>query len=97
MSAVLTAQDFLAHVGKTLAPKGQPIVLTLVSVNITEWPGWDGRQRKPFTLILRGSSSGVLPEGLYEVAVEEGPAFVLYIIPIHTAPGDRQDYQVVFN
>ena len=97
MSAGLTAQDFAVHVGKTLATRGQHIGLTLVSVNITEWPGWDERQRKPFTLILRGSSSGVLPEGLYEVALEEGPAFALYIIPIHTVPGDRQDYQVVFN
>ena len=97
MSAVLTAQDFLAHVGKTLTPKGQPIVLTLVSVNITEWPGWDDTQRRPFTLILRGSPSDILREGLYEVVVEEGPAFALYIIPIHTVAGDRQDYQVVFN
>ena len=97
MSAGLTAQDFAAHVGKTLTPRGQPIGLTLVSVNVTELPGWDDRQRKPFTLILRGSSSGVLPEGLYEVAMEAGPAFELYIIPIHTVAGDRQDYQVVFN
>jgi hypothetical protein len=97
MSAVLTAQDFVTHVGKTLTPKGQHIDLTLVSVNLTEWPGWDDRRRKPFTLILRGSSPGVLPEGLYEVAVEQGPTFALYIIPIHTVARDRQDYQVVFN
>jgi hypothetical protein len=97
MSAALTAQDFEAHVGKTLTPGGQPFVLTLVSVKVTEWPGWDDTQRKPFTLILRGPSSGVLPEGLYEVAVEDGPALTLYIIPIHTVAGDRQDYQVVFN
>jgi hypothetical protein len=96
-SAVLTEQDFLAHVGKTLIPSGQHIDLTLVSVKLTEWPGWDDGQRKPFTLILRGSSHDVLPEGLYDVSVEEGPTFALYIIPIHTVARDRQDYQVVFN
>jgi len=34
---------------------------------------------------------------LYEVAIESGPAIELYIIPINTVAGDRQDYQVVFN
>ncbi len=97
MSAGLTAQDFAAHVGKTLTPRDRQVGLMLVSVDVTELPGWDETQRKPFTLILRGSSSGVLPEGLYEVAIESGPAIELYIIPIHTVAGDRQDYQVVFN
>ena len=53
--------------------------------------------RQPFTLILRGPPDDVLPEGLYDVAVEDGPEFALYIIPIQTMSRDRQDYQVVFN
>jgi hypothetical protein len=94
MSQVLTAQNFLSHLGKTVTPKGQHRVLTLVSVDTA---GGDGVTREPFTLILRGPSGDVLPEGLYDVAVEHGPDFALYIIPIHTAARDRQNYQVVFN
>jgi hypothetical protein len=97
MSRVLTAQDFVAHVGKTVTPKGQHRVLTLVSVDTPKWPGWDPTQREPFTLILRGPPDDVLPEGSYDTIVADGPEFTLYIIPIHTAARDRQDYQVAFN
>jgi hypothetical protein len=97
MSDVLTARDFVAHVGKTVTPKGQHRVLTIVSVNTTKWPGWDSMQREPFVLILRGPPGDILPEGSYEAVVEGGPEFTLYITPIHTVARDRQDYQVVFN
>ncbi len=97
MSRVLTAQDFVAHVGKTVTPKGQHRVLTLVSVNPTRWPGWDAMPREPFTLILRGPPDDVLPEGLYDVALDDGTDCALHIMPIHTASRDRQDYQVAFN
>ena len=97
MSQVLTAADFVAHVGKTVTPKGQGRALTLISVDATRRPGWDDMPREPFTLILRGPPDNVLPEALYDVAVADGPDFTLYIIPIHTVARDRQDYQVVFN
>ena len=97
MSRVLTAEDFIAHVGKTVTPKGQHRALTLVSVDTEPRPGRNGPTREPFTLILRGARDDVLPEGLYDVAVQNGPEFALYIIPIHTVARDRQNYQVVFN
>jgi hypothetical protein len=97
MSQVLTAQDFVSHVGKMFTPKGQHRVLTLVSVDTVGWPGEDGMLREPFILILRGPPGDVLPEALYDVAVRDGPDLELYIIPIHTAARDRQDYQVAFN
>jgi hypothetical protein len=97
MSRDFTARDFLPHVGKTGAPKGHHLVLTLVSVTTTRLPGWERMPREPFTLILRGPPGDPLVEGLYDVTFEEGPDFALYIIPIHTAARDRQDYQVVFN
>jgi hypothetical protein len=53
--------------------------------------------RKPFSLIFRGPRRSVLPEGLYPVAIADGPTLTLYIIPIFTAAGDHQEYQVVFN
>jgi hypothetical protein len=97
MSRVLTARDFIPHLGKTVTPKGQHRVLTLVSVDTIAPPGGGRMPREPFTLILRGPPGDVLPEGLHDVAVEGGPDRMLYIIPIHTVARDRQDYQVVFN
>ena len=97
MSAILTASDFVPHVGKTFAPKGQSIALTLVSVDTGKAYPWPGMPREPFTLILRGPPGDVLPEGLYDVAVTDGPDFSLHIMPIHTPARDRQDYQAVFN
>jgi hypothetical protein len=39
----------------------------------------------------------VLPEGLYDVAIQDGPEVPLYINPIQTFDRSRQDYQAVFN
>jgi hypothetical protein len=39
----------------------------------------------------------VLPEGLYDVAFDDGREFALHITPIHTPARDRQDYQIAFN
>ena len=97
MSQVLTVQDFVAHVGKVVTPKGQHRQLTLVSADAAPARGGDAMPRQPFTLILCGPPNDVLPEGLYDVAVTDGPDFTLYIIPIHTVARDRQIYQVVFN
>jgi hypothetical protein len=96
MSQVLTVLDFVTHLGKAVTPKGQHRTLTLVSAEAAGARG-DGMTRDPFTLILRGPPGDVLPEGLYDVAVAEGPDVPLYLIPIHTVAVDRQYYQVVFN
>jgi hypothetical protein len=97
MSRILTAQDFVDHVGKKLSPNGRHPVLRLVSVETASWPGWESMARQPFTLILSGPPEDLLQEGLYDVAVEGGPDFALYIAPIHTVTFDRQDYQATFN
>ena len=36
-------------------------------------------------------------EGLYVLEVEDGPSFMLYVIPVHTPARDRQDYQAAFS
>jgi hypothetical protein len=97
MSGTLTVSDFRPHVGKLFTPTGRHHALRLVSVDTTKGSRWPGMSREPFTLILHGPSDDVLPEGLYDVTVADGPVFSLYIIPIRTAAGDRQDHQVVFN
>ena len=97
MSQGLRAEDFASHVGRTFTPKGQCHTLTLVSVDISELPGWDRGMQQPFTLILRGPRGDVLPEGLYDFALNDGPELTLYIMPIHTMARDVQDYQIVFN
>jgi hypothetical protein len=53
--------------------------------------------RQPFTLIFAGPPANILREGLYTLEVESGPAFELYVMPVHTPARDRQDYQAAFN
>jgi len=96
MSRLLTSEDFAPHVGKAFRPAGQHRVLTLVSVDTRQFPGTESVPRQPFILILEGPQGDVLPEGSYDVAVDDGPEFSLYIAPIHTIARDRQDYQAVF-
>ncbi len=95
MSRDLTVADFDGRVGKAVTPKGQHRVLTLADVQ--RLPRWDGMPREPFLLILHGPPGDVLPEGKYDVELEEGQEFTLYIVPIHTVALERQDYQVAFN
>jgi hypothetical protein len=98
MAEMLTAEAFAPHVGKQLHPLGQHRMLTLVSLRVDNRPGATlAAGRKPFTLILRGAPDDVLPEGLYHSAIDGGPSFDLYIIPIHTVSREHQDYQVVVN
>ena len=69
----------------------------MISIDRQMFPGMETLPRAPVTLLFRGAVNDVLPEGLYQVAVEDGPEFSFYINPIHTFERDRQDYQVVFN
>jgi hypothetical protein len=96
MSRLLSSEDFAPHVGKAFRPAGQHRVLTLVSIDTRRFPGAESLTRQPFILILEGPPGDVLPEGLYDVAVDAGPQLSLYIAPMHTIARDRQDYQVVF-
>ena len=93
----LTADDFAAHVGRTLRPAGYDLALTLVALDRHRHPGWEARERQPFSLILSGPREPVLPEGFRRVAIDGGPSLLLYVIPIFTVARDRQDYQIVFN
>ena len=96
MTEPFKADDFLPHIDKTFAVKGDHHALVLTRV---EQPrlGDRGGFRDPFLLIFRGPPGDVLPEGLYTFEVEGGPAFELYVMPIHTPARDRQDYQSSFN
>jgi hypothetical protein len=93
----LTAEDFRSFVGTVFRPHGTDLDLVLATIDQRQFPGWEAAARKPFSLILHGPRSPVLPEGLHRIAIEEGPVLSLYIIPILTAARDHQDYQIVFN
>jgi hypothetical protein len=97
MSTQLTADDFRPHIGKRCTPQGQHRMLTLVSVDTPRFAGWETLPRKPFILIFSGPPGDVLPEGQYDVAIDEGPSLPLHIAPVHTLARDRQNYQAVFN
>ena len=94
MSEALTADVFRQHVGETIsiASGGS---LTLVALEE------DGAQTlgapRGFSLILRGPTAPVLPEGVHRLTFAEGACFDLYMMPIHTPSRAHQDYQIAFN
>lgn len=93
---VLTAETFARHVGQTFLIRGgrYALVLTQIETSPLE-PSW--QTRASFTLLFSGPLGDVLPEGMHALTQEDGTAYELYVIPIHTPAGGRQDYQSVFN
>jgi hypothetical protein len=97
MSQLLTSDDFAPYVGKAFRPAGQHRVLTLASIKTTPLQRVRSLPRQPFILIFEGPLGDPLREGCYDMVVDDGAEFSLYIAPIHTTARDRQDYQAVFN
>jgi uncharacterized protein DUF6916 len=98
MSQGLNAEHFLPHVNKVFRIRGAPEAFTLTLSRIERAPSEvPAELPQPFNLIFAGAPQPVLREGLYTVDVDGGPDFQLYIMPIHTAVRDRQDYQASFN
>jgi uncharacterized protein DUF6916 len=97
MTAELTPEYFTPHIGKRFRFEGTALVLRLAEVMPHAVSPAAAHLRQPFTLILHGPSTPVLAEGHYRVAIEDADTVDLYIIPIATRAGDRQDYQVAFN
>jgi hypothetical protein len=96
MSEAISAETFTPYVGKPVSlANGQ--ALTLVAVDWRRSPRPDAAPAASFSLLLRGAPAPVISEGLHRLGFGEGGSFELYLIPIHTASRDHQDYQVVFN
>jgi Domain of unknown function (DUF6916) len=93
----LTADDFARWIGSAVRIDGSGTDLALDRIDRPVFPGWDTMARQPFSLILRGPRAPILPEGLHSVEIGDGPALMLYVIPILTPRRDHQDYQIVFN
>jgi len=98
MTEILTKDHFTPHVGKLVRVAGtrQALVLDRVEGDGEVPKGWP---RAPFVVVFRGSAGrdALLPEGLYDCEIEDGPSVNLYVIPIHTTVPGRQEYQSVFN
>jgi hypothetical protein len=96
MSDEATADAFGPHVGTVASlPDGRRLTLVKVERGPAGRPG--GAPRAGFSLLLSGDPERIVPEGLHRLAFDGGATFDLYVIPIHTASRDRQDYQIVFN
>jgi hypothetical protein len=95
----LTAEHFRPHLTRIFRVQGGRHGLTLAEVDTPVKSEAELKilPRQPFSLIFRGPPGDVLPEGLYTLEVEDGPAFELYVTPIQTPARDRQDYQAIFN
>ncbi len=96
---LLTPEHFLPHVNKAVHVSGWHHTLTLTRVDVRKLEEWEKEiaRRQPFMLILRGPRGDVLPEGMRDLKIEDGPSFKLYIMPGMTPQSDRQNYQVIFN
>jgi hypothetical protein len=95
---VLTADTFAPHVGAPFRVEGGHHVLSLSEVERFEnQPGHGDRDFQPFVLIFSGAPGDVLAEGMHTITREDGTAYELYLMPVHTPAPGRQDYQAVFN
>ncbi len=95
---LLTIEHFTPHAGKTVRFKGTPYAFVLDRVEGNAAPPPPGYQRTPFLLIFRGpSKTDVMPAGIYDCEIDNGPTYSLHVTPIHTARADCQEYQSVFN
>ncbi len=94
----LTAETFAPHVGRTFQIQGGRHALALNEIERGALEAWEtSMDRAPFTLLFSGPPGDVLVEGLHAIELEDGTAYHLYLIPIHTPAPGRQDYQAVFN
>lgn len=94
MTDTPTAESFTPHIGQTVALPGGH-TLTLVSVDRRS-PS-EASTQAPFSLLLRGAPTPIVPEGMHRLTFADGASFELYLIPIHTPARGQQDYQIVFN
>lgn len=99
MAEKLTPEHFIPHVNKIVRVNGWPHTLTLTRVDVRRLEDWekDVARRQPFLVLFRGPPGDVLPEGMHDIRIEDGPSFRLYVIPIYTPQPDRQNYQAAFN
>ena len=92
---VLTAETFARHVGQTFLIRGGRYALVLTEIEMMPLQAWQANPS--FTLLFSGPPGDLLPEGMHALTQEDGTAYELYVIPIHTPASGRQDYQAVFN
>jgi hypothetical protein len=96
-SVPLTADTFTPHLDARFRVEGGHHVLSLSEVERIEVPAGHGAVVQPFVLVFSGAPGDVLAEGMHTITHENGTAFDLYLIPVHTPQSGRQDYQAVFN
>ena len=96
MSDAISAETFAPYLGKRVLLANER-ALTLVAVDLHRSPRPNATPGTSFSLLLRGATAPIMSEGLHWLAFGDDASFELYLIPIHTASREHQDYQVVFN
>jgi hypothetical protein len=97
MDEATTHEHFSPYVGQRFSFEGHHLTLLLRSIDVHPLFAAPGALRVPFTLVFEGPPGDILPPGGYRAVIQDGPAFELYIQPIHTPRHSQQDYQAVFN
>ena len=80
---------------KTVRIEGWQHTLTITRIETRKLEEWEQEviTRQPFIVMFRGPPGDVLPEGMRELHIEDGPSFKLYIIPVLKPQRDRQNVQ----
>lgn len=99
MSEKLTMEHFLPHVNKSVRVDGWHHTLTITKIDTRKLEDWEKEvvSRQPFIVMFGGPQGDILPEGMHDLHIEDGPSLKLYVIPVLTPQRDRQNYQSVFN
>jgi hypothetical protein len=99
MSELLTPEHFRPHIEKVFHVQGghHGLKLTRVEVQSEAIALVNGAPHQCFNVIFTGPRDDILREGLYTLGTDGGPSFELYVMPIYTPAGGRQDYQAAFN
>lgn len=98
MSELLLIDHFTPHVGKICRFRGTRYAMPLHRIHADRSEGVpEGMKRKPFILIFRAPKEAEhLAEGRYECEIEDGPTYLMYVMPIMTPQPGLQEYQAVF-
>jgi hypothetical protein len=84
----LTHQDFAGRLGEQFelqVPEGPPVPLELIEATEGEAAGGrgpEGQERRQFSLVFRGPSAPVVPQGTYPLGHAELEGLELFLVPI---------------
>lgn len=100
---MLTVDDFVALAGERFELRtgigsgvgAQPVALQADLVDVKPLPAGAAAARQPFSLLFRGPSEPLLPQGIYRIDHASLGTAELFLVPVQ-ADGTAVSYEAVF-